>query len=210
MLRKSTRAQQKGALGKVWHFIWYDNSLMSWIANTILAFVIIKFLVYPGMGLVLGTSYPVVAVVSKSMEHNTGFDKWWNKDLCCNSDCSITQKPSDYYTNNEILFSDFAKFPLRNGFNKGDIMILVKPEDLKTGDVIVFKSLRPEPIIHRIVKIQGEVYETKGDNNCEQIKSRELDETSIKKEDLLGKAVVRLPLLGWVKIWFVEFINVLR
>ena len=59
---------------KIWYFIWEDNSIWSWIVNIILAFVLIKFIVYPGLGLILSTSHPVVAVVSESMEHNGNFD----------------------------------------------------------------------------------------------------------------------------------------
>ncbi|GAG48810.1 unnamed protein product, partial [marine sediment metagenome] len=39
------------------------------------------------------------------------------------------------------------------------------------------------------------------------IKSSSLDETNIDEEQYLGKAVVRVPLLGYVKIWFVELIS---
>ena len=61
----------KQFLKKTWHFIWDDDSIWSWIINVILAFVIIKFLVYPGLGFIMQTSYPIVAVVSGSMEHKT-------------------------------------------------------------------------------------------------------------------------------------------
>ena len=61
---------------KVWHFIWEDNSIWSWIVNIILAFILIKFIVYPGLGLALGTSYPIVAVVSNSMEHEPSMASW--------------------------------------------------------------------------------------------------------------------------------------
>ena len=68
----------KKRLKKIWYFIWEDNSIWSWIVNIILAFVLIKFIVYPGLGFLLSTSHPVVAVVSESMEHNKlGFDNWW-------------------------------------------------------------------------------------------------------------------------------------
>ena len=56
---------------KTWWFIWESDSIWSWIVNIILAFVIIKFLVYPGLGFVMQTSHPIVAVVSGSMEHKT-------------------------------------------------------------------------------------------------------------------------------------------
>ena len=71
-------AQKKSAKDiwkKVWHFIWEEDSVASWVVNIILAFVLIKFIVYPGLGFALGTTHPVVAVVSPSMEHNgVGFD----------------------------------------------------------------------------------------------------------------------------------------
>ena len=72
----------KKLLKKTWYFIWEDDSIWSWIVNIILAFVLIKFIVYPGLGFVLSTSHPVVAVVSESMEHNMEFNEWWeqNKD----------------------------------------------------------------------------------------------------------------------------------
>ena len=63
-------------LKRVWHFIWEDNSIWSWIANIAIAFILIKFIVYPSLGFFLSTSHPVVAVVSESMEHNNGFNKW--------------------------------------------------------------------------------------------------------------------------------------
>ena len=58
----------KKKLKRLWHFIWEDNSVWSWIANIVLAFILIKFIVYPSLGFVLGTTHPVVAVVSESME----------------------------------------------------------------------------------------------------------------------------------------------
>jgi len=52
---------------RLWHFLWEEDSIWSWIANVIIAFVIIKFLLYPGLGFVLGTPAPIAAVFSGSM-----------------------------------------------------------------------------------------------------------------------------------------------
>ena len=57
-------------LKRVWYFIWEEDSIWSWLVNIILAFVLIKYVVYPGLGFLLGTSHPIVAVVSGSMEHD--------------------------------------------------------------------------------------------------------------------------------------------
>ncbi len=208
------RKKPKSLWGKIWHFLWYEDSVLSWIVNIILAFLIIKFLVYPGLGLALGTSYPIVAVVSESMEHNANLDTWWEKKLCCTKSCDITSKASSYYPNDKISFDNFKQFPLKNGFNKGDIIVLSRAENLKAGDVIVFQTSRPDPIIHRLIRIREvngqKIYETKGDNNCDQITFEGLDETNIRQEQIIGKGIIKIPWLGWVKISFVEMINAVK
>lgn len=185
---------------KVWWFIWEDNSIWSWIANIILAFILIKYIVYPSLGFLLGTSYPIVAVVSSSMEHDGNFDGWWGSQ-------------GKWYLDNNISKEEFVNFDFRNGFNKGDIMILYgeRSEGIEIGEVVVFRSKRPDPIIHRVVKKweinEGYYFQTKGDHNADSIKSSTLDETNINEGQLLGRAVIRVPLLGYIKIWFVELIR---
>lgn len=186
--------------GKVWYFIWHDNSVASWIVNIILAYVIIKFIVYPGLGLVFGTHFPIVAVVSNSMEHHQSFDQWWTAN-------------EDYYLALNLTKDDFETYPFKNGFNRGDIMFLIgkKPGDIKLGDVIVFQSGKPYPIIHRIIKKDNMsmwVFQTKGDNNKMQIRDSELDETRVLEKQVLGKAVFRAPFLGYVKILFVDLMKI--
>jgi len=102
----------KDKLKKLWRFIWEDNSIWSWLVNLVLAFVLVKFIIYPGLGLLLGTGYPVVAVVSGSMEHDGGFDNWWNSQENIYNELGITKK-------------EFKDFRFKNGFNKGDIMVLI-------------------------------------------------------------------------------------
>ncbi|MDP3765483.1 MAG: signal peptidase I [Nanoarchaeota archaeon] len=191
---------------KIWYFIWEDDSIWSWIANIVLAFVLIKFIVYPGLGFLLHTSHPVVAVVSESMEHNNGFDVWW-------------EKSSNWYIDNDIKKEDFNEFSLKNGFDKGDIMVLKgkKPENIKIGDVVVFWSAKKDPIIHRVVKKweynNTYYFQTKGDNyktNPMPIKSAFLDETKISKDQIVGNAVLKIPLLGYIKIWFVGLLSLLN
>ncbi len=186
---------------KIWYFIWEDNSIWSWIINIILAFIIIKFLVYPGLGFAFGTTHPVVAVVSGSMEHDGNLDRWW--DSSCGA---IAQK--DIYSNFDITKEDFLDYRFKNGFNKGDIMIVFGPNSLEAGDVIVFNANTPlDPIIHRIVNITEKDsdihYTTKGDYNC----GMNDFEMSISHEYILGKAALRVPLLGWVKIIFIELLK---
>jgi signal peptidase I len=186
---------------KIWHFIWDDDSIWSWIVNIGLAFLLIKFIVYPGLGLILGTNFPVVAVVSGSMEHEgASFDKWWASNFEFYEEFSITEEA-------------FSKFPFRNGFNTGDIMVLrgLDPSKIEVGDVIVFNSKRPDPIIHRVIKKWEEdgMYhcQTTGDHNSGSIVDRTLNEKDIHQDMVIGKAVFRIPWLGWIKIGFFNLIK---
>lgn len=192
-----------GLLKKVWYFIWYDESIWSWIVNIALAFILIKYLIYPGLGLILGTKYPIVAVVSGSMEHKPNFESWWNSACFkVENEGNKIIKQKDIYENKGITKEKFLSFKLRGGFNMGDIVILKGGDNLKVGDIIVFKASNfKDPIIHRIFDINlnsnGErVYQTKGDRNCLSAPH----ELEIKEDQIIGKALFVLPLLGWIKI----------
>ncbi|MFH2021627.1 MAG: signal peptidase I [archaeon] len=221
------KKKPKTLFGKVWYFIWDDDSVLSWIVNIVLAFILIKYLIYPGLGFLLGTTHPVVAVVSGSMDHRlddrkvicgqipegykTNFDGFW--DVC-----------GEYYRSLDIDKPEFDKFIFSNGFSKGDIIVLLgtKPDKIKVGDVLVFRGARSnskaDPIIHRIVKITDTdgrlIFRTKGDHNADSINGCFADgcifESDIYSEQVIGKAVFRIPFLGNIKIWFVEFLKLLK
>src|SRR3989338_3456486 len=189
----------KKFLQRLWRFIWADNSLLSCVVNVVLAFIIIKFLVYPCLGFLLATTNPVVAVVSGSMEHHETFDEWW-------------PKKADFYEKLNITKKDFEGFKFKNGFNKGDLMILKgkKPSELLIGQTIVFRGDAKEPVIHRLVskqKAEGTyVLSTKGDNNDAQLSY----EKNIPEEQLIGQALISVPFLGYVKIIFTEALTILQ
>ena len=181
---------------RVWKFLWNDNSVWSWIFNAILAFVLIKFVVYPGLGLVLHTNHPVVAVISNSMQHQAEFETWW-------------KSMERFYSKYNITKDEFTEFWVSKGFNKGDIIILKgkKPAAIGVGDVIVFDGDRPEPIIHRVVRKweSGGTYyfSTKGDRNVDQ----RGEEKEIKEDRLVGTAWLRVPYVGYIKIIFTQIVN---
>ena len=146
------------------------------------------------MGLILRTKYPMVAVVSGSMEHSQPFNDFWAE-----------QGP--YYGKYNITKQMFEKFPFKSGFNKGDIMVLKgeKPKDIKVGQVIVFRSGREYPIIHRVIKkweVNGEYhFQTKGDHNLYSIQEPGLNEFDVKGKSVLGVAIFRIPWVGNIKIY---------
>lgn len=193
---------------KVWYFIWEDDSWASWFVNIILAFLLIKFVVYPGLGLALSTSHPIVAVVSSSMEHDGSFEDWWGDGARCD-DSACTQ--GEYYAALGITEDEFRDFRFDDGFNKGDIMVLygTDPEDVRVGDVIVFMANRPDPVIHRVIGRElrgtGYVFRTKGDNNPASY----YFETYITEDNYVGRAVLRIPLLGYIKIGFVRLLGLI-
>lgn len=186
----------KKALKKIWYFIWEDDSFLSWIVNAVLAFLLVKFIVYPVLGFMLGTGYPVVAVISGSMEHNgLDFDSWWESN-------------KNWYIQEDIQKSDMESAIFKDGFNKGDIIILLgeKPKDIKKYDVLVYSSSNYKyPIIHRVVDIDPRedsyAFTTKGDNNPVP------DPAIVNSNQVQGKAVFRIPLLGWVKIVFTSLVG---
>lgn len=213
-------------LTKCWNFLWHDDSVASWLANVAVAFIVIKYLFYPTLGFLFGTQFPVVAVVSGSMEHDitpkyenrfgtrtwTGeygicgetfpeprdltFDEYW--ELC-----------GDWYERRGIEQAEFQQFPFPNGFDKGDIMVLVGHKGADRGDIIVYRANKAYPIIHRVVGKQTvdfqTFYATKGDHNADQLDDP--DETRVPEQRVLGKAAVRIPYLGYVKIWFVNTVS---
>lgn len=190
--------RKKNILSKLWHFIWEEDSIASWIVNIVLAFILVKFVIYPGLGLMLGTSHPVVAVVSGSMTHEgLSFNEWWEQN-------------KNWYSEEGFNKKQFQNSPFHNGFNEGDIMVLfgTKPENIKTGQIIVYQS-RPDypPIIHRVISKEKDdnkiFFRTKGDHNSVADKER------ISEERLIGKAMLRIPYLGWVKIIFTNTIKIL-
>lgn len=183
---------------KTWHFLWYEDSVASWLVSILLAFLLIKFVIYPGLGLVFGTQFPVVAVVSNSMEHDGSFDEWWAGQ-------------EDLYLEHDITKSEFSTYTMRNGFDKGDIIILfgADPEELEPGEIIVYWGGKEYPIIHRIIAENDDgTFQTKGDHNLGQIVTPPfLDERSVPPDRIIGRAVLRVPYLGWVKIGFVSLLT---
>jgi len=170
-----------------WKWLWNSNSILSWVVNFLIAFVLVRFIFYPVLGLLLGTTLPLVVIESGSMEHFGNYDDWWKAQ-------------EDFYEDFELEKEDVQDWPFKNGFNKGDIAMIKKREfsELKIGDVLVFRpSDQEKAIIHRIVEISEDSVSTKGDANVGQIGSERI----IKPEQLEGIAVLRVPGLGWVKLF---------
>lgn len=136
-------------------------------------------------GFFLGTSFPFVAVMSSSMTHD------------------IYAMQNYYVWMQEHGFSQkqLASFPFPDGFSKGDALIIGAPKNIEVGDVILY--INPKlgyPIIHRVINVTEEGYITKGDRNPAP------DPWIVKKEWIKGKALIVIPLLGWIRVLPTEII----
>ena len=184
-----------------WEVVWKDDSLKGWIISLVFLFIIIKFVFFPVLNLVTGTELPLAIVESCSMYHKGdlfgNFDNWWNRH-------------DSKYKDFQIEKAEFSDFSLKRGFNKGDILFIIraKPEKLEVGNIIIFNAEQRNPIIHRIISIKQEnekyVFSTIGDNNNGQLSI----EMKISEEQLVGKAVVKIfPFIGWGKLIFYEYLR---
>lgn len=163
---------------------------MNWKRETfetvgyVLLGVVAAYLLNFGLGLVLGTDLPVVAVVSDSMTHD-----------------SLTSVRHYEYLQEHMGYSEeeIKSWPITGGFLRGDALVVIGSEkdDLKVGDVIVYDIPgQNTPIVHRVVKIEEDEIITKGDHNPSTDPWR--------LTNIHGKAVMVIPFLGWPKLLLTE------
>lgn len=201
MARGENKNKFKKFLKKFWEIVWKDDSFKGWLISLIFIFVVIKFIFFPLLNLVTGTTLPLAIVESCSMHHSGNifgnFNNWW-------------ERHEIKYENFNIDKTEFQEFTLKKGFSKGDIIFIIraKPEKLEIGDVIIFNSNQKNPIIHRLIDIRQEngkyIFSTIGDNNNGQLAI----EQSISEDQLVGKAAFNLfPSVGWAKLVFYEHLR---
>lgn len=192
---KCTYEDHPSWYGKVWHFLAHEDTWLSFFVDALIVVLLGKFVIYPAIGLALGTSFPIVAVVSSSMDHQgMDFDSWWEAN-------------GAWYEEHNITKEQFESFYKSNGFKRGDVFVVrgVPAEELEVGDILVYSvPQRGDPIIHRIVATgdyDGKLtFFTKGDANFDQIAF----EKDILQNQIHGKAVAWAPWLGWVKVAFLK------
>jgi hypothetical protein len=187
----------KSVFKRSWDFLWNDESITGWLVSLVVIFIFIKFIFFPGISAALGTSLPLVVVESSSMSHNAfifgEFDSWFSEN-------------SGWYRTRGINRSSARLWDLKSGLEKGDIAVIVgyRDSDPKVGDVIVFNAGATHPIIHRLVSIEvinGEVrYFTKGDGNPDQL----MLDKNISRSNIIGHAVIKIPKIGWIKLFVVN------
>jgi len=75
-------------------------------------------------------------------------------------------------------------------FNVGDLLFVVRAENVSVGDVIAFRQSQTI-IVHRVVNATAEGFRTKGDAYAQP------DPWVVKPAEVYGKVVASVPLLGY-------------
>ena len=195
----------KKSLKDFWNYLWHSKSILSWILLLVLAYIIVKFIFFPSLYLITGAQVPLMVIESCSMNHNGilgDFDNWW-------------EEYGGWYQKNSITKEEFKEFAYTRGMKMGDIVLVWNHGDIKLGDVIIFspnkESSAQNPIIHRVISLDP--LATKGDHNIGQLtlnnNNERTDETDIKENQVLGKAIFKIPRLGWAKLFFVKLVEIM-
>ncbi len=212
----------KEKLKNFWSWLWESESIWSYLVFLVLVFIFIKFIFLPGLSLLFGmgiNGLPLAIVESSSMDHRAlAINSGLNYEICGANFPSKTSLNTEgywdtcgnwYEQNTNITKEEFKTFSFKNGFKKGDIMIIFGKKNVKIGDVIVYEAGSRHPIIHRVISLNP--IQTKGDHNAAQLipgnNAYGADERNVPREKIIGTAIARIPWLGWPKLFIVELWN---
>ncbi|HDM22468.1 MAG TPA: signal peptidase I [Methanomicrobia archaeon] len=166
-------------------------------AEAIIVALVIYFAIKYILVFALGANPPFAVVVSGSMHHSDNFDTWWSYKY-------------GEYAKYGITKEEFSNFSFKNGFSRGDIVIIKKEENIKIGDIIVFKTpYLKVPVVHRVISINTGIedyYLTKGDNNAFP-DTYYMGRYGVPEEKVIGKVVLVIPKIGYPSIWLKELLG---
>lgn len=183
---------KKSRLKEFLRFLFVEESIKSYIAFFIFLILLFSFIFYfllpYGFGIV-----DVVAVVTPSMEHKNNVEENFYK----------------FFLAKNFTISEIKSFDFSDGISIGDVVIVkrVNLSEIKVGDVIVFKA-QTTKIIHRVVEVQNEngnlYFTTKGDANPTSLNF----EKNITSDRIIGKAVLKIPYLGYPRILLLRLLGI--
>ncbi len=189
--------------GKIWKAL--NEGVIGYIFY-IVAGMVAAIVVVNVLGAALGTSIPLVAVLSGSMDHGINSDEANGKYPCSVNVPDYRESFDSWWTLCDFTYEEFnitkerfASFPFRDGFKRGDIPVIQSDDEYEVGDIVVFNiPSQSIPIIHRIVAADSErgVYQTKGDHNPGQ----NVYEKSVHESQIRGKVVLLIPYLGYLRV----------
>ncbi|MFH0906055.1 MAG: hypothetical protein V1824_01820 [archaeon] len=199
------------------------TKIIYWIVYIAFSFLL-AWTIYKLIGLILGTSMPMVVVVSGSMEPS-----FYRGDIIILK--GIKEIKADVITIDENIeaknLSEYSasKF-IKNKYNLEQIEYIeftnnqkIEIKDTLNNDVVVYNSnLNGRDIIHRAIAViktpYGKYVLTKGDNNMtnrtidQDCKINDLGQIygclnmyAIKQTELKGKKIGKIPYLGYLKLF---------
>ena len=201
----------KKRLKKFWNWLWKSDSFWSYLVLILLIFIFIKLIFFPILGLIFNTSLPLAIVESNSMNHQIVRDDANRLNLCGNFYSNKEKISFDKYwdicgqwyeENADISKEQFKEFKFNNGFKKGDLMIISNWGETDVGDILIFQTNRRYPLIHRVISLNP--ISTKGDHNEIQLN----EEKIIQENQIIGKAIFRIPYVGWPKVALCEIADI--
>jgi signal peptidase I len=170
---------------RIWHFLWEEESVLSYVVFIAVAFILLKFLVFPAVLFMTGYS-DIAAVVSESMYHGSS---------------NFNHSYNDWLDFNGYAPEQVSAWPYQNGLNVGDVIFVKKfpAEQIKVGDIILFYAPQGQ-IIHRVMSIKqvgnDTFFTTKGDANVASMTI----EKDIPYSEVKGTLVSKIPFLGYPKV----------
>ena len=196
-----------------------ETKIIYWVFYLIYS-LLLAFIIFKLLGLILGTTLPLATVVSGSMEPS-----FYRGDIMVIS--STKNLKSEVVTINENIatknITDFLEMEYEKGIVKtikiNNQLIEVNDAVENNNSVVVYKSnLTGKDIIHRVILIikanDGKFVLTKGDNNktnyiidqdCiisgNYVVNGCLNMYPINVESLLGKKRLRIPYIGYLKLF---------
>ena len=214
VIRIEKEHKNENKLKDFWKWLGESDSWLSYIVFLVIVFIFVKFIFLPTLGFVFGlgfslTSLPLAIVESSSMDHNI-LDETGVNEICGKTFDKKQFLDSKEYWNNcglwyeqntNITEEQFQTYSFKNGFRKGDLIIIFGKNNIEVGEVIIFNAGRNHPVIHRVISLNP--IQTKGDHNSAQLSI----EQNIAQNQVIGTAVARIPYIGWIKLFFVEIFN---
>lgn len=178
---------------------------MKGLAEIILSLSLVYFATFSFATLAAGTSSFWMAVVSDSMSH-AGNPNWRMYFEDQSERSWLLSRYGVPGTPDALRTYDTTKFPIQNGFERGDLIIvkgISSISEISVGDVIIIKGEDGGmPMTHRVLAIWQENGKvrliTKGDHNPTPLPQ----ERRILPEQVIGKVVCVVPKLGWPSIIF--------
>ena len=188
--------------------------------------LLFAFLIYKLAGLILGTSLPFATILSSSMEPS-----FYRGDIVVlksaknlraetiTLDYPIGNKYLDEFVRQDFSKNEYGLIEVKNITIKGKTIDLKQTIKNKNSVVVYNSNTTGKDIIHRLVVIleatDGTFILTKGDNgktnriidqDCRinsmgDLTNFCLNLYPVKKNSLIGKKILRIPYLGYIKLF---------